>query len=291
MVCSDSVEVDGHAVSIYAIRSVKGAITPTVLEGRAPRARDEVALGRDTLDQIDATIGDHVAVAGPDGKARYRVVGAVALPLFSPPEGQLADAQAVADGAVMSAAGIESVSKSASGPFPLIVRWKPGADLAAAQRRLGKLGVGARRAAVVPLEVVRLEKIDSLPWALGGFLAIIGIVGVGYALVAGVRRRGRELAVLKTIGFRRAQLGVTVATQAVVLGGIGLLVGVPLGIVVGRAVWTAVARGAGLASTDTVPALAVVVLVFATITIVNLIAVVPARRAARLRPAVVLRSE
>jgi len=288
---SDSVEVDGHAVSIYAIRSVKGVITPTVLEGRAPHARDEVALGRDTFDQIDATIGDHVAIAGPDGKARYRVVGAVALPLFSPPEGQLGDAQAVADGAVVSAAGIKSVSRSKAFAGPLVVRWKPGADLAAAQHRLAKLGIGARRAAVVPLEVVRLERINGLPWALGGFLAIIGIVGVGFALVTGVRRRGRELAVLKTIGFRRAQLGVTVATQAVVLGGVGLLVGVPLGVTVGRAIWKAVASGAGFASTDTVPALGVVILVFATIAIVNLIAVVPARRAARLRPAVVLRSE
>jgi ABC-type antimicrobial peptide transport system permease subunit len=82
-----------------------------------------------------------------------------------------------------------------------------------------------------------------------------------------------------------------VATQATVLGAIGLLFGVPLGVIVGRAVWHAVATGAGFASIVTVPAVALLGLVLATLVIVNLIAVVPARRAARLRPAVVLRSE
>jgi predicted lysophospholipase L1 biosynthesis ABC-type transport system permease subunit len=293
--CSDAGEVDGHAITFYAFRPLKGAIGPTVLDGRAPRARDEVALGHETLDQIHAAIGDRVRIAGPDGNARYRVVGTVALPLLRAPEGQLATAQAVADGAVLTAAGFESVSTGVNNPSPVVVRWKSGSDLRAAQQRLARLPKEGRAfpplAALVPLEVDRLQKIDALPWALGGFLAVIGIVGIGFALVTGVRRRRRELAVLKTIGFRRAQLGVTVATQATVLGVLGLVAGVPLGIVVGRALWKAVARGAGLAPVATVSVLAILVLAVTSIAIVNLIAVVPARRAARLRPAVVLRSE
>jgi len=62
-------------------------------------------------------------------------------------------------------------------------------------------------------------------------------------------------------------------------------------VIVGRAVWGAVATGAGFASIVTVPVVGLVGLVLATLVIVNLIAIVPARRAARLRPAVVLRSE
>ena len=291
--CVEALEVDGHSISGYAFNPLKGAITPTLLDGRAPQAPDEVALGRATLDQIDATVGDRVEIAGPGGHRRYRVVGAVALPLFRPPEGESGETQAVADGAVLTRAGLQSLSKLTVSGAPFVVRWKPGADLVAARRRFAALpeGVSAPLSAVVPLEVDRIEQIDALPWALGGFVAIIGIVGVGYALVSSVRRRGRELAVLKTLGFRRSQIGATVATQATVLGAIGLLLGLPLGVVIGRAVWKAVASGAGLASIVMIPGAALVGVALATLVIVNLIAVVPARRAARLRPAVVLRSE
>ncbi len=292
--CSDSLEVEGHAVSGYAFHSLTGAITPTVIDGRAPRAADEVALGRDTLDQIGAVLGDRVQIVGPDGRRTYRVVGTVALPLFTALAGKIGNTQAVADGAVLTSAGLRSLSGTEDGVYtPIVVRWKSGADLVAARRRLAALpeGVGRPLSAIVPLEVDRLEQVDALPWVLGGFLALIGIFGVGYVLVSSVRRRGRDLAVLKSLGFRRRQIGATVATQATVLGTIGLLLGVPLGVIVGRAVWNAVATGTGFASIVTVPAVGLLGLVLATLVIVNLIAVVPARRAARLRPAVVLRSE
>ena len=202
--------------------------------------------------------------------------------------------QAVADGAVLTSAGLRSLSGTEEGIYtPIVVRWKPGADLVAARRRLAALpeGVGRPLSAIVPLEVDRLEQIDALPWVLGAFLALIGILGVGYVLVSSVRRRGRDLAVLKTLGFRRSQIGATVATQATVLGAIGLLLGIPLGVIVGRAFWKVVATGAGLAPIVTVSGVVLVGVALATLVIVNLIAVVPARRAARLRPAVVLRSE
>lgn len=292
--CNDALEVEGHSVTGYAFHSLKGTVTPTVIDGRAPRAADEVALGHDTLDQIDAAVGDRVQIVGPDGRRTYRVVGTAVLPLFTPPSGLIGNTQAVADGAVLTSAGLRSLSGTEEGgDIPIVVRWKPGADLASARRRLAALPEGVTRplSAIVPLEVDRLEQLDALPWVLGGFLALIGIFGVGYVLVSSVRRRGRELAVLKTLGFRRSQIGATVATQATVLGAIGLLLGVPLGVIVGRAVWKLVTTGAGFASIVTVPAGALLGLVLATLVIVNLIAVVPARRAARLRPAVVLRSE
>ena len=48
--------------------------------------------------------------------------------------------------------------------------------------------LSAARTAAVPLEVKRLDQLDDLPWILGGVLALIGVLGVGYALVTAVRR-------------------------------------------------------------------------------------------------------
>lgn len=93
------------------------------------------------------------------------------------------------------------------------------------------------------------------------------------------------------MGFRRRQVIETVAMQATVFALIGLAVGIPLGLVVGRLVWQQVADGAGLASDTTLPALVIAGVAVATLVVVNVIAWLPARTAARTRPATVLRSE
>jgi ABC-type lipoprotein release transport system permease subunit len=114
---------------------------------------------------------------------------------------------------------------------------------------------------------------------------------VGLALVSSLRRRRRELAVLKTLGFSRRQVRATVAWQASTVAAVGLVVGVPLGLLVGAYVWHQVADELGVSSDRTWPVLAVVLLAIGALLAVNVIAAVPARRAARTRPAVVLRSE
>jgi predicted lysophospholipase L1 biosynthesis ABC-type transport system permease subunit len=151
--------------------------------------------------------------------------------------------------------------------------------------------LGPPQRGILPLEVKRLDQLNDLPWILGGVLALIGVLGVGYALVTAVRRRDRDLAVLKTLGFRRRQIIETVAMQATVFALIGLVIGIPLGLVVGRSVWQQVADGAGLAADVTLPALLIAGVAVATLLVVNIIAVIPARTAARTRPATVLRSE
>jgi ABC-type lipoprotein release transport system permease subunit len=82
-----------------------------------------------------------------------------------------------------------------------------------------------------------------------------------------------------------------VATQATVYAVVGLVVGVPLGVFVGRLVWRIVADDAGLLPDAPVPVLLVAAIAVAAVLLVNLIALLPARSAARTRPAVVLRSE
>src|SRR5439155_27163320 len=149
-------------------------------------------------------------------------------------------------------------------------------------------GSGGEVSFSVPAEIDRVRQIDQLPVALAVFVAAVALVAVGLALVASVRRRRGELAVLKTLGFTRRQLRATVAWQASTVAGVGLVIGIPLGLLVGTFVWRRVADELGVSPEPTWPVFGIVLLVAAALLAVNLIAAVPARRAARTRPAVVL---
>jgi hypothetical protein len=70
-----------------------------------------------------------------------------------------------------------------------------------------------------------------------------------------------------------------------------LLLGVPLGLVLGNWSWRRLVTTLGIANDQVVPVLALAALVVVTLLLANLIAAIPARTAARTRPAVVLRSE
>src|SRR6185437_1879961 len=89
--------------------------------------------------------------------------------------------------------------------------------------------------------VQQLEDLAVLPAALGGFLALLAVGAVGYALSTAVRRRGRELAVLRALGLTSRQVRLVIVTQATLLAVVGLAAGIPLGLVVGRAIWRLVA--------------------------------------------------
>jgi predicted lysophospholipase L1 biosynthesis ABC-type transport system permease subunit len=290
--CTVSVELDGRAVGAFGITSMRGSIEPTVLAGRVPRASDEVALGTKTLDTLRRKIGDLVSVRTRSGSAEFRVVGRVAVPALSDP-------QAVADGAVFNGAALSrltNVEDTTSGQ-ELLVRFRPGVDKTAAAARIRRMpGIGAfEEPGVVPvsapLEVDRLDQIDRMPIVLGIFLAVVGMIAVGHLLVTSVRRRRRDFAVLKSVGFRRRQVLATVSWQATTVAVAGLLVGLVLGIVVGSLLWRAVADRVGVLPAVAVPTAALAAIAAATVVIANVIAAVPARSAARTKPAVALRSE
>jgi ABC-type lipoprotein release transport system permease subunit len=141
------------------------------------------------------------------------------------------------------------------------------------------------------VEVDRLRQVNWLPVTLAGLLSLLALLAVGHALVTSVRRRRRDLAVLKTLGFDRGQIRATIAWQATTLALVGLIIGIPAGILVGSFVWRQVATGLGIATTPQIPVLALLLTIPAALVAVNLIAYAPARAAARTRPAVALRSE
>ena len=140
----------------------------------------------------------------------------------------------------------------------------------------------------LPVEIDRLRQIDWLPVALTLLLGAFALLAVGHGLVTGVRRRRRGL---NTLGFVRRQVRATIGWQATALAAIGIVVGVPLGLVVGTLVWRAVADGLGIDASTSFPVLAVAATAVGAVVLARAVAWWPARAAGRVRPAVALRSE
>ncbi|MGH8982405.1 MAG: ABC transporter permease [Acidimicrobiia bacterium] len=142
-----------------------------------------------------------------------------------------------------------------------------------------------------PREVDNLRQLDRLPAILGGFLAVVGLAALANAIVLAVRRRRHDLAVLRVIGYTSRQTAAAVLTMALVAGAFALAIGVPLGIAAGRILWRVVARGASVEGDALIPVGWTLAIGAGVLVAGVLIAVLPARRAATLRPAELLRAE
>jgi ABC-type antimicrobial peptide transport system permease subunit len=104
-----------------------------------------------------------------------------------------------------------------------------------------------------------------------------------------VRRRRRDLAILKTLGFRRRQIAAAVAWQATSFILVALAAGLPLGVAAGRWAWDLAAAQLESAAPPVIPALAIALIVPAALLAGNALAAIPARTAARTAPAISLR--
>ena len=276
------IRVDGVETSAVGVEPVKGAVLPLVVRGREPRSAGEVALGRVTLGRIGRRVGDVVEVQGTGKPRRMLVVGEAIAPAFYP-EGRLG-------GAVLALGGLRALVPDAY-PNQFLVRYLPGADRAAAAASLRRDFGRTVLRAWTPVELDNLRRVRGLPALLAALLALLGAATMGHLLVTSVRRRRRDLAILKAVGFVRGQVSATVAWQATTLVAVALLVGLPIGVATGRWAWLGVNRGLGFPAGPVTPTLAVLAVVPATLLVANLVAALPARAAAATRPAVVLRSE
>src|SRR4029079_9596102 len=68
--------VAGRSVPAYAERRYAGDVGFVIVDGRSPRAANEVALGAKTMRHADVGIGDDVAI----GDQRLRIVGPAIFP-------------------------------------------------------------------------------------------------------------------------------------------------------------------------------------------------------------------
>jgi ABC-type lipoprotein release transport system permease subunit len=126
---------------------------------------------------------------------------------------------------------------------------------------------------------------------IGAGLGLAAAAALAHLLLTSVRRRRRDLAIFKTLGFTRRQVQGAVAWQATTIVAIGVLIGLPVGLALGRFGWNVYAHDLGVASEPILPVAPAALLIPAAIVLANVVAALPAWRAAATRPAVVLRAE
>jgi len=285
------VSIKGHDVLALAGKTVRGPMLLSTVDGRLPASEHDMTLGNTTLHQLGAHVGSVLTVTlqlptGGSRTAPFRVVGTASFP--SDAGGGLGTGSAftmagyldavcppggAASGCRQAFAANQNFlvfAKATSGP-------KGQADIARyiAQDRAIR--------PTIPTSLVNFGEAVNFPLILGFVLAVFGVATLLHLLVVSVVRRRREMGLLKALGFVNAQVGATVLWQATTVALVGIVIGIPLGIVVGRVVWNAFATNLGAVPVATVPALTIVVLAIGVFVVANVLATLPALTSARKR--------
>ncbi len=281
----------GRDVLGFAFTPVKGTFGAAMLSGREPAGADEVAFGASTAAQLGVRPGATLTgnAEHPDAPlVPVRMVGTAVLPP--------GDVSAhLGDGVMVTRQGLVRLAGGqARLPYVMAVTFRPGAG-PAAQDRLNRRLIAADRnfftlAPATPTDLVNFGQIQELPVILGSVLAVLALLTVGHLLATSIRRRRRDVAVLKTLGFTPADLGRAVAWQATTLALVTLLAGLPLGLVAWLA-WRLFASRLGVVPGVSTPGLLLALIVPAAIVLAVLVSIGPAVTAMRVHPAATLRQE
>lgn len=296
------VAVDGQRVPALATAADQ-AVAPPVLSGHGLQAADQIVLGPATLAALHKHVGDVVRVTtGVKVPVTLRIVGTATLPTIGGKSALEMGTGAVMDSSLFGATALNPQENSIGGPEAVLIVVRPGVGAAAAEQSLRAISneinardseqpAGGVVSVLRPAEIVDYGSVGSTPILLATVLAAGAVAALGLILLDSVRRRRRELAVLKTIGFTPRQLALSVAWQSSVSALVGVVAGVPLGVALGRWLWTLFARGISAVPHPDVPVLELVVVAAGAFVFANVIALPSARLAARAPTAQLLRSE
>jgi hypothetical protein len=296
--------IDGVPVPLLGI-APDAELIPPITRGRMIRHSREIVLGAATAAALGKDVGDEVEVRSIGGgrvSDSLTVSGIATFPTIGRTK---AERTSLGVGAIVVPERVPGwdldligTQVADLGPNMVFIRLVDGASVDAASTRLrtrlapvaglaGVKVVGPQR----PAEIVNARSIGGVPLVLGALLGAGAAVSLASAIAGSIRARRRELAVLKSLGFTPRQLASTVSWHATTIAVLGLAVGVPLGIIGGRMAWALFAAKLDVISEPAIPLSRLALLAAVAIVIANLAAAVPARRARRVEPALILRSE
>ncbi len=285
-VCYQNIRIDGRPDVALAFTPLSGPlIEPTVLSGRAPIGASEVALGSATLKQLGKKLGETVTVESQDARRTYTVVGSAVFPALGQP-------QALDDGAIFTGDGLRPL-------FTINIFWRYIVGTVTAGTTPSD--VGSRIASNTdltgfaeprpPVEVERLRDVRWFPLTLGTLVGVLALIAVTHTIVSSGRRRRREFAVFGVLGLTPRQIRSSISWQSVVIALVSVILGAPIGLVLGRQVWQITSRQLGVSDRVVLPVAAISFVVLSTVAVLLAVALRPAKRAAEAQLARSLRSE
>jgi hypothetical protein len=320
----NDVDIDGQNTPVL-FSHTHASPNPPILSGHGLDSSHQVVLGAATMAQLHQSLGGTVVVTYGAPKnapvyippTRLTIVGTATMPAVGfasvvSDHTSMGTGALVADSIVPRAfQTFEESSQYATlnGPNLAFVRLRAGVSSQAGRANLQRIadasnkdfadlpdqaGLGNRivvQGVQRPAEIVDYKTIGVTPALLVAALALGAVAALALTLAASVRRRRRDLALLKTLGFTHRQLAAAVAWQASVSAVIGVVVGVPVDIVLGRWLWDLFARQIYAVPEPTVPTLSVVFIALGALVLANIVAAVPERTAARTPTALMLRAE
>src|ERR1019366_1019686 len=170
------------------------------------------------------------------------------------------------------------------GPNLILVRLRAGFSRSVELRSLNEIASATTNTAnfgvvvsgvLHPAEIVNYRSLGDTPVYLGAGLAVGAVAALALTLLASVRRRRRDLALLKTLGFTGPQLAAAVAWQSTIAVVIGTVVGVPVGCAAGRWLWDLFATNIHAVPAPDVPVVSVTLIALGALVLANLVAAIP----------------
>jgi ABC-type lipoprotein release transport system permease subunit len=295
------IAVNRVAVGVVVGTALRGPLLFSSVDGHLPRGTDQIGLGAATMRQVGAHLGSTVRVSAtsPSGAKRtsqFEVVGEESFPV-------LAGSVGLGTGSMLTFSGYDdlacpagprraaceqAVQESGEGSG-LLVSVVSGPRGQAAINHFLDAFPSIAALAITPTSLINFGEAVNFPLIFGAMLAVFGAATLAHLLIVSVSRRRRDVGLLKVVGFVNRQVATAVGWQATTLALAGIVVGVPLGVAVGRAVWDAFATNIGAVPDSVVPVGLLCLLVAGVVVVANLIAVVPALVATRAKAGDLLR--
>ncbi|MFP5320302.1 MAG: FtsX-like permease family protein [Acidimicrobiia bacterium] len=288
-----NVGIEDTSVPGLGLVQVRGGLLPPITDGRAPSGPGEIALGRASLSEIGASIGDAVDVRLPgDEPMQMTIVGTTVLPGLGPIDN---DRPALGNGALLVLPP-EMVDGGEMWWSLVLADLAPGADRDAVTDALVSAGGAQAGDTDVfhrfrPADIAAFADVGSVPVALAGLFGLLALASLMHVLLVTARAWRRDRATLAALGATRRQLAQVVRWHSTVVVGLSVLVALPAGAVLGRAAWRSLAVEVGIVPKAVVPVLPTVALVLALLVASAVATTIPERLHARVRPARHLRAE
>ena len=194
------IAVNGVRAEAFAVAGEGTGVGPALLAGRAPRNAQEIVLGTQTLRAADARIGDDVRVLVGNETRQFRVVGRVVFP-------DVGDIGQLGRGAYLTFDAVDGIGGAAPHNV-VLVKFASDADRAAGVASLTRaIAPIPVTSAALPRDLASFGRVDGLPIAVAAILGVMAGAVLVYTLLTAIRRRRRDLAVLKALGFLRRERG------------------------------------------------------------------------------------